>query len=92
MKFKKAKTRQPVPAAHELIQGLSRVIDGEAVGKPCHDSSVSPLINLRGKEEGVTPEADPHGVLETLHPVAVEELAPKLVHRGLLSVVTDQGP
>ena len=74
------------------MQGLKRVIDGEAISKPRHDPRVGFLVHLGGQEEGVAPEANPHGVLETLHLVTMQEVTLQLVHRHLLCVLTDQGP
>ena len=90
-KPKGTKTRI-IPGAHQLIQGLERVIDGEAISKPRHDPRVGFLVHLGGQEEGVAPEANPHGVLETLRLVTMQEVTPELVHRRLLCVLTDQGP
>ena len=60
------------PGRHQLIQGLQRIIHSKTVGKPCHYTSIGPLIHLTSKEESVSPETLVHGKLQPLLFITME--------------------
>lgn len=63
---------------HQLVQGLQGVVDRQPVCEPGHDPCIGPLIHLAGQEQGVSPEPHPHGELQPLLLVPVEEVGPEL--------------
>ena len=67
-----------LPAGHELVERLQRVVGREAVGEPQHDPGVGALVHLGGQEQGVAPEAVAHGVLKALLLVAVQKVVAEL--------------
>ena len=46
-----------LPAGHELVQRLQRVVLQEPVGEPGHHLAVGPLVHLAGQEQRVAPDA-----------------------------------